>query len=134
MVQRFVTMEREESGKNSLPSDFHHTLYYSPQERKCCDSQNTAGVDYSDPFSVQSEIDNDWWLINPSCKYMLCCLVCKDCKDINTKPCEQPPGRTRVEARDSKTKALSLERAIAKLDRPVEKYGDVDHQLKKVSG
>jgi hypothetical protein len=94
--------------------------------------QNTAGVDYSDPFSVQSEIDDDWWLTNPSCKYMLCCLVCKDCKDINTKPCEQPHGRTRVEARDAKTKALSLERAIAKLDRPVEKYGDVDHQLKKV--
>ena len=91
-----------------------------------------AGVDYSDPFSVQSEIDDDWWLTNPSCKYMLCCLVCKDCKDINTKPCEQPPGRTRVEARDAKTKALSLERVIAKLDRPVEKYGDVDHQLKKV--
>ena len=91
-----------------------------------------AGVDYSDPFSVQSEIDDDWWLTNPSCKYMLCCLVCKDCKDINTKPCEQPPGRTRVEARDAKTKVLSSERAIAKLDRPVEKYGDVDHQLKKV--
>jgi hypothetical protein len=91
-----------------------------------------AGVDYSDPFSVQSEIDDDWWLTNPSCKYMLCCLVRKDCKDINTKPCEQPPGRTRVEARDAKTKVLSSERAIAKLDRPVEKYGDVDHQLKKV--
>ena len=58
---------------------------------------------------------------------MLCCLVRKDCKDINTKPCEQPPDRTRVEARDAKTKALSLERAIAKLDSPVEKYGDVDN-------
>ena len=37
-----------------------------------------------------------------------------------------------MEARDAKTKALSSERAIAKLDRPVEKYGDIDHQLKKV--
>jgi hypothetical protein len=63
---------------------------------------------------------------------MLCCLVRKDCKDINTKPCEQPAGRTRVAAREAKTKALVGERAIAKSDRPVEKHGDVDHQLKKV--
>jgi len=27
---------------------------------------------------------------------------------------------------------MATERAIAKSDRPVEKYGDVDHQLKKV--
>jgi len=39
---------------------------------------------------------------------------------------------TRVEARDAKSKALVTERAIAKSDRHVEKYGDVDHQLKKV--
>ena len=90
------------------------------------------GVDYNDPFSVQSEIDDNWRLTHPSCKYLLCCLVCKNCKDINTKPCEQPPGRTRVEARDAKSKALVTECAIAKSDRPVEKYGDVDHQLKKV--
>jgi hypothetical protein len=63
---------------------------------------------------------------------MLCCLVRKDCKDINIKPCEQPPGRTRVLAREAKSKVLVAERAIAKSDRPVEKYGDVDHQLKKV--
>jgi len=37
-----------------------------------------------------------------------------------------------VEARDAKSKALVTEHAIAKSDRPVEKYGDVDHQLKKV--
>ena len=107
------------------------TLFLLPQ-RKCCDSQNVAGVDYNDPFSVQSEIDDDWWLTNSSCKYMLCCLVRKDCKDINIKPCEQPPGRTRVLAREAKSKVLVAERAIAKSDRPVEKYGDVDHQLKKV--
>ena len=91
-----------------------------------------AGVVYNDPFSVQSEIDNDWWLTHPSCKYLLCCLVCKDCKNINTKPCEQPSCRTRVVAMDAKTKALVVDRAIVKLDKPVEKYGDVDHQLKKV--
>ena len=31
-----------------------------------------------------------------------------------------------------KAKAIGLERAVAKSVRPVEKYGDVDHQLKKV--
>ena len=70
--------------------------------------------------------------MHQSCKYLLCCLVRKDCKDINTKPCEQPPGKTRVAAREVKAKAIGLERAVAKSVRPVEKYGDVDHQLKKV--
>ena len=48
------------------------------------------------------------------------------------KPCEQPPGNTRKAARKEKTTAIELERSVAKLDRPVEKYGDVEHQLKKV--
>ena len=48
------------------------------------------------------------------------------------KPCEKPPGKTRKAARKEKTTAIELERSVAKLDRPVEKYGDVDHQLKKV--
>ena len=71
-------------------------------------------------------------MTNHSCKYLLCCLVRKDCKDINTKPCEQPPGNTRKAARKEKTTAIELERSVAKLDRPIEKYGDVEHQLKKV--
>jgi hypothetical protein len=37
-----------------------------------------------------------------------------------------------VAAREVKAKAIGLERAVAKSVRPVEKYGDVDHQLKKV--
>ena len=43
-------------------------------------------------------------------------------------------GHTRIEARGKKEKALEVERAVAKADRlvPVEKYGDVDHQLKKI--
>jgi len=90
------------------------------------------GVDYDDPFTLQSKIEDDWWLTHPSFKYLLCCLVRKDCKDINTKPCEQPPSRTRLEAREAKLKAIVTEHAIAKSERPVEKYGDVDHQLKKV--
>jgi hypothetical protein len=79
-----------------------------------------------------SKINDSWWLTNILCKYLLCCLVRKDCKDINTKPCEQPPGNSRKTARKEKTTALELERSVAKSDRPVEKYGDVDHELKKV--
>jgi len=66
------------------------------------------------------------------CKYILSCLIHKDNKDISTKPTEQPPGHSRIEARGKKEKALEVERAVAKADRPVEKYGDVDHQLKKI--
>jgi high-affinity K+ transport system ATPase subunit B len=36
-----------------------------------------------------------------------------------------------VVAREAQSKVLVAERVIAKSDRPVEKYGDVDHQLKK---
>ncbi len=35
-------------------------------------------------------------------------------------------------AREAKSKVLVAEHAIAKSVRPVEKYGDADHQLKKV--
>ena len=35
-------------------------------------------------------------------------------------------------ARKEKTNAIGLERSDAKSERPVEKYGDIDHQLKKV--
>ena len=66
------------------------------------------------------------------CKYILSCLIHKDNKDISTKPTEQPPGHSRIEARGRKEKALEVEHAVAKADRPVEKYGDVDHQLKKI--
>jgi len=37
-----------------------------------------------------------------------------------------------VVAREAKSKVLVAECAIAKSYRPVEKYGDIDHQLKKV--
>ena len=66
------------------------------------------------------------------CKYILSCLIHKDNKDISTKPTEQPPGHSCIEARGRKEKALEVECAVAKADRPVEKYGDVDHQLKKI--
>jgi hypothetical protein len=90
-----------------------------------------SGVDYDDDISVWANILKGWWLNNDFCKYILSCLVHKDNKDISTKPTEQPPDHSRIEARGRKEKALEVERAVAKADRPVEKYGDVDHQLKK---
>jgi len=66
------------------------------------------------------------------CKYFLSCLVHKDNKDILAKPTQQPPGHSRIEARGRKEKALEVERAVAKADHPVEKYGDMDHQLKNI--
>jgi hypothetical protein len=66
------------------------------------------------------------------CKCILSCLVHKDNKDITPRPTQQPPGLSRVEARRRKEKALEGERAVAKADRPGEKYGDMDHQIKKI--
>jgi len=92
-----------------------------------------SGVDYDDDISVWANIPKGgWWLNHDFCKYILSCLIHKDNKNISTKPTEQPPGHLRIEARGRKEKALEVERAVAKADRPVEKYGDVDHQLKKI--
>ncbi len=66
------------------------------------------------------------------CNYILSCLVHKENKDITTKPMTQPPGHMCVEVRGRKEKALKDEGAAAKVDRLVEKYGDVDHQIKKI--
>ncbi len=48
------------------------------------------------------------------------------------KPTQQPPGHLHVEARGRKEKAQESKRAVAKANRPVEKFGDVDHQIKKI--
>ncbi len=91
-----------------------------------------TGVDYDDDVSVWQNIPGGWWLNPNACKYILSCLVHKDNKDMTTKPTHQPPGHSRIEARERKEKVLEGKRAAAKADCPVEKYGDVDHQLKKV--
>ncbi len=91
-----------------------------------------TGVDYDNDVSVWQNIPDGWWLNHDACKYILSCLVHKDNKDITTKPTHQPPGHSRVEARESKDKALEGERAAAKADCPVKKYKDIDHKLKKV--
>jgi len=77
--------------------------------------------------AVWKNIPVGWWLNHDVCKYIVSCLIHKDNKDIMMKPTQQPPGHSRLEARGRKEKALEVERAVAKADRPVEKYGDVDH-------
>ncbi len=53
-----------------------------------------------------------WWLTHSSCKYMLCCLIHKDCKDMSTRPCEHPAGDTLVAAREAKKKLCSRKRGL----------------------
>jgi hypothetical protein len=104
--------------------------------------QGKLGLNYDDPVAVNEEIPLNWWLVDESCKYILSVLVHKDNKDISTRPAKQPPGPTRVVVREKKTKEVAKERSEAKAQRPikvvqpdgtvaVEKYGDVDHQMKK---
>ncbi len=52
-------------------------------------------------------------------------------KDVSAKPTTQPLGHTREVARDRRTRALEEEQAVQKAKWPVERYGDVDHQMKK---
>ena len=95
--------------------------------------QNEDGLDYDDSIAVQASIGDTWWLTSQSCKYMLCCFVHKDCKDLSTRPTELPAGHTRKEARANSRAVLARERAESKAERIVggERYGDVEHQLKK---
>ena len=64
---------------------------------------------------------------------MLCCFIHKDCKDLSTRPTELPAGHTRKEARANSWAVLAKEREESKAERIVggERYGDVEHQLKK---
>jgi hypothetical protein len=93
---------------------------------------DVTGVDYDDDISVWANIPEGWWLNHDVCKYMLSCLVHKENKDITTKPTMQPHGHMRIEARGRKEKALEDEWVAAKADQSGEKYGDVDHQIKKI--
>ena len=82
------------------------------------------------------EILSGWWLESNNCKCMLACFVHKDYKDLSSKPTKLPPDKSRKDARKDKQRANKEERAVAKLDHPVaensrERYGDVDHQIKK---
>ena len=77
-------------------------------------------------------VPRQWWLEHELCKYILTILVHKDNKDISSSPTRLPPGDSCKDARKKKAKELADERKAAKSERPVEKYGDVDHQMKKV--
>jgi len=95
--------------------------------------QTEEGLDYEDPTAVQARIPRTWWLTAVECKFMLCCFVHKDCKDISNQPTTLPAGGTRKDIRANSREVLGKERRIAKEDRIVggERYGDVEHQLKK---
>jgi hypothetical protein len=77
------------------------------------------GLDYEDAIAVQASIGDTWWLTSLSCKYMLCCFVHKDCKDLSTRPTELPSGHTRKEARVNSHAVLAKEREESKVERIV---------------
>jgi len=89
-------------------------------------------VDYDDIQSVMAHVPNQWWLEHELCKYILTVLVHKDNKDLSSSPTRLPAGDTRANAREKKEMELAEVRRAAKAERPVEKYGDVEHQMKKV--
>ena len=70
---------------------------------------------------------------------MLACLVHKSNPDLNIDPKAAPAGATRESGRKVKKAGLKEVRVVAKANRSVgkgvekgvEKYGDVNHQLKK---
>ncbi len=83
-------------------------------------------------MDVACHIPPKWWLEHDCCKYILSCLVHKDNKDVSAKPTTQPCGHMREVAKDRRARALEEDRAVQKANQPVERYGDVDHQMKKV--
>ena len=89
-------------------------------------------MDYDDIQSVIAHVPNQWWLEHELCKYILTVLVHKDNKDLSSSPTRLPAGDTRANAREKKEMELAEVRRAAKAERPVEKYGDVEHQMKKV--
>jgi hypothetical protein len=99
---------------------------------------NVPGVDYQGNDSIMSQVLPLWWLKHDSCKFMLAIFVNKDNKDLSSQPTTLPPRDSRKSARKKRHSAIQEERAIAQVARPVdlsvsvERYGDVDHQMKKV--
>ena len=93
------------------------------------------GIDYNDIDSVIAQVPENWWITAESCKYMLACFVHKSNPDLNINPKAAPTGATGELGRKVKKTALEEVCAVAKAARPVEKgvekYGDVDHQIKK---
>ena len=97
------------------------------------------GINYNDIDSVIAQVPENWWITAESCKYMLACFVHKSNPDLNIDPKAAPAGATRESGRKAKKAGLEEVRAVEKNNRPVgkgveksvEKYGDVDHQIKK---
>ena len=83
-------------------------------------------------MTTAQNIPDGWWLNHNVCKKILASLVHKDNTDIMTSPTQQPPDLLCVDARERKEKTVEDKRAAAKADCPVEEFGNLDHQLKKV--
>jgi hypothetical protein len=93
--------------------------------------QDIPGIDYSNNASVMAQIAESWWLEHETCKYMLTIFMHKDNKDISSNPTALPAGGIQRKLRENKQHELREERKAAKAERPIENYGNVDHQIKK---
>ena len=96
---------------------------------------DVPGADYQDKDLIMLQVSPSWWLKHESCKYMLTIFVHKNNKDLLSHPTTLPPGDRCKSARKKRHAAIQEERAVAKAARPVElsveRYSDVDHQVKK---
>jgi len=94
-----------------------------------------VGINYNDIDSIIARVPENWWITAESCKYMLACFVHKSNPNLNIDPKAAPAGTTRESGCKVKKAGLEEVRAVAKANRPVgkgvEKYGDVNHQIKK---
>jgi hypothetical protein len=94
-----------------------------------------VGIDYNGFDSIIARVPENWWITAESCKYMLACFVHKSNPDLNIDSKAAPAGATRESGCKVKKAGLEEVRVVAKANRPVgkgvEKYGDVDHQIKK---
>jgi hypothetical protein len=112
---------------------FQQSRQHSPLAT-CAKWRGTGGLGHwrKSAWDVAHHIPPKWCLEHDCCKYSLSCLVHKDNKDVSAKPTTQPPGHMREVARDRRARVLEEERVVQKANWPVERYGDVDHQMKKV--
>ncbi len=93
------------------------------------------GIDYNDIDSIIARVPENWWITAESCKYMLACFVHKSNPDLNIDPKAAPAGATRESGRKVKKAGLEEVDAVVEANhwKGVEKYGDVDHQIKKAT-
>ena len=99
---------------------------------------NKEGLDYNDIDSVIAQVPETLWITAESCKSMHACFVHKSYPDLNINPKAAPVGgggNVRIGAQGQECSIggslCGLEGCSAGGKGCVEKYEDVNHQIKK---